>query len=256
MHLGYSNRHHGVPRSFLGSSEKGNLSIVDAVEHSDFHTMAGHLPPDYLMRRAILSAADWRDEDGKALPPSVFEGLLEELTVPDWKKMYQPGTIRDAFRDEPEEIQFAKAAIHIQMQICREQYDTADALNATLRQRHLSPKRVAFRGAMNEFFLHSNPADAIRQYLLDVNDNDIKWVKPLSLSVRSRLLTVLRDGKPEKPARNNQRDMHDVIQEHRDRLVMCMNSWEPRITEFETVIAQNRAIPFFRQFLIERKIPA
>ncbi len=249
MQLGYSNRHHGVPRSFLGSSDQSNLSLVDAEEHGLFHAMAGHLPPDYLMRRAILSAADWTDKEGKALPAPLFEGMLAELTPSDWKQLYQPGTIRETFQDVYEEVTFAKAAIHVQMQICREQYDVADALHATLREKHLSPKRVAFRHAMGSFFYHTNPADAIRQYLLDVNEHDIKWVKPLSMSVRSHVFNVLREGKPERPARNRRRDIYDSLEDHRDRLITCMERWEPRVSEFETVIAHNRAIPFFNQFL-------
>ncbi len=250
MQLGYSNRHHGVPRSFLGSSEQSNLSLVDAEEHGLFHAMAGHLPPDYLTRRSMLSSVDWTDRYGKMLPAEVFEDVLNELTPSDWGSMYQPGAIRSGFQHEWEEKDFAKGAIHVQMQICREQYDVADALNSTLRRQHLSPRRVYFRNAISNFFHEENPTDVLRKYLLDVSDHDVKWIKPLSMSVRSRLLTALKDGKPEKPSVRRSRDMEDIMVEHRRRLASCMHSWEPRVTTFETFIASHtETVPMFRDYL-------
>lgn len=250
MRLATSNRHHGIPRSFLGSSDDRNISIINAQEHADFHAVAGHLPPDYFLRRMILSVVNWKNDRGKSLPANVFQGFLEELTSDKWSQMYQLGTIQEIDKSETEDdIFLARTAIHIQQQICREQYDTADAFHAICQRQHLSPRRVAFRNAAMDFLGRDSPTEALRRYLLDTSYHDIKWVKPLSLSVRSRLLTLLRKGAPEKPSRHRQRDILDSMEYHRDRLLTCMATWEPRISDFTSVISKHSDIPFFQDYL-------
>ncbi len=251
MHSGYSNRHHGVPRSFLGSSEgKRNLTIVDAQEHEDFHDMAGHLPPDYFVRRAALSMIDWKDTRGHSIPLYVYYGLLEEMTATKWHDMYQPGTIRTHMKVDEEKASFAKTSIHIQTHLCSEQYAVGDAINAVLHNGNISPERTSFRSDMTSFFNRENPAEALRQYLLDENnERDLKWVKPLDVSVRSRLLTTLQRVKPEKPGRFYQRNIEDLLERHRSLLMECMNNWEPRISDFEPFIQMHREIPFFNKYL-------
>jgi hypothetical protein len=250
MSSGYSNRHHGVPRSFLGSGEGNrNLSIVDVQEHAQFHEVAGHIPPDYFLRRSILSTVDWRTDMGEALPSDVYFQILDELTVPDWRSMYEHGSIRTHMSAEHDRPLFAKAAIHVQNHVCAEQYAVADALNAVLRNANVSPERTAFRDRLGKFFGNDNPAKALRTFLIDSNDHDLKWVKPLSQSVRSRILTALTEAKPERPGRYFRRNMEDILEEHRQRLQACIDLWEPRVSQFESFIMQHRELPFFQRYL-------
>jgi hypothetical protein len=251
MHSGYSNRHHGVPRSFLGSGEGTlNLTIVDAQEHADFHEMAGHIPPDYFVRRAVLSMIDWKDSMERRLPSFIFFDLLDELTIKNWHSMYQPGTIRTQIKGDHEKESFAKASIHVHTYLCNEQYAVGDAINAVLRNGNISPERTGFREDITSFFDRDNPAEALRHYLLADNDKgDLKWVKPFDPGIRSRLLSTLRQVKPEKPGRHYKRNVEDILETHRDRLVGCINQWQPRISDFESFIQMNGEVPFFKRYL-------
>lgn len=254
MQRSYSNRHHGVPRSFLGSSEgDGNLTVVDAEEHTRFHEMAGHLPPDYFIRKAILSAVDWRSSMGKVLPVEIFANVLDEVRAGNWHSMYQDKTVRTRMHSENENHSFARAAIHIQNHLCDEQYAVSDAIYAVQRNGNIAPERVGFREDILDFFQKENPFAAIRAYLLDSTKTDLKWVKPLELQIRSRLLEILRKSQPENKGDYHKRNMEDLLQQHRECLIDCINGWEPRIQKFETFIMQNSRKILYKEFLDRRK---
>lgn len=247
---GSTNLHHGVPRSFTGAFIQQNISKVDRQEHEDFHAMAGHLPPDFFVRKIVLSSVDWKNAEGLVLPIGFFRDMLGQLLCDDWRKLYKNGVFARPNNDIRGIESDALKSIHVHSHIAAEGYLNAGALEFLHAGTHIPPQDVGYLNNAMNYFEEESPTGVLNAFLRSSNDKgDIKWSKPLLSSVRRDLLETIRLARPEQMRRSYHDRMEHVLESHRAFLRTTAVHWKPNTADYQSIIERNYRQPAFSAFL-------
>lgn len=228
------NDHHGLPRSFLGSSDQTvNISRLYKYEHDAFHQVAGHLPPDGFLRTVTLSSIGWKNPSGLSIEEDFYRELLSQLTPLTWESMYQRAAINHFLRqDEPD--RYGMAALHMhqllqsEMRVVRQIIQSL--LVGSLEQTQPLQKTIRYL----DFFRRDNPVSAMYAFLTEISeDGDKKWAKPLNPSVYSKLCSVTKNPLLVYRRRSTYSHLLKLMEGHLQRLVVVSREWTPHLREVE-----------------------
>ena len=250
---GASNEHHGLPRSFTGSSDICNLTRVNEYEHEEFHTMAGHAPPDFFIRTLMLSSIRWRDENDKGIPPAMIADVINAVMKDDWRDNYSKKAFLSPEKCPQSFHRFAIASIHIHEHLLREQQLTCQSAKRIFKAKKSAEDAVLFRQSAAAFF-HVNDADPLKtisRFLTSESRiHGIKWSKPLHNDIRSALVEIVRHP-TEYIGKRRSETIRDVLSQHRENLVSCLSHWQPNISAYLPYIQNKAKERMFQLFLEE-----
>ncbi len=252
MYSGYSNRHHGVPRSYTGSNDDCNLSEIDPIdEHIGFHRLFGHFLPCSFGRELDLASMDWTSSSGGSLPVAYIRDKIHQLMPYDWKMNYAPGVIRPADHHINETGYWARASAHLNNALVNQTYMTADALEWLKKGQHLKPASHGLREDAHDFFGGSTPAESFYYFLQARNGKgDHKWSKAFDPSIRAQLIRISRHVKPEPMRQRHRNELIDLLEQHRDDLYRCVQSWEPNPRRYAMALPPDMNVREFPRHLL------
>lgn len=230
-----TNVHHCVPHSFDGASADVNLSRPPKDEHDRLHTVLGHAPPDFSLRRMLIGNVLWMDDKERSLPYGMYEDILPILTPNDWHTLYVPDTFIPPSKNghaHGEAQRIARVSFHLAWYLDRERSLVTDLLGLLGINKYPIQIEDQMR-RIGDFFEKTRPHVAMRKFLLDCDTNgDLKWVKPLQEDIRQKLLHVLRSAKLESHTQNRAKQrIFDCLLDHHMRLVECARIWQPNLRD-------------------------
>lgn len=212
------NDHHGLPRSWGGSSCSENITRMYKDRHDAFHGILGHRPPDFSARTLVLASILSRKP---ALPAGVTGRLLEEFTPADWRMNYLPRALRDR-RREPSTALLG-SAMHLANHLHHELQMVMQAINLVHWNQRPGEAAQAFNDRADEFFDTQDPGRRLRRFLTEVDGTDFSWTKPLRPSLRSYAARLADEG-AEMPGAA----MVSVLMMQRRRLLQAALEWQPQ----------------------------
>jgi len=233
-----TNQHHGMPRSFDGGNDSSvNITTIDIEEHDLFHQLAGHLPPDFLIRQKVLETIGWHDGKFRMLPPSFYDDMFAILTPHDWRELYHSRTFR-----MPSSAQKAKshAALHIFTSLGAEITQIHDAIACLGGSKDYiaQTSQNALKNFMF-FFRAKSPVRSMQNYLADTNEvREYKWTKPLIQSTRRDLGTALSDTRLETMTANSHERIIWILRNQKKHIERSQEEWEPTFDQYITQAAE------------------
>lgn len=234
------NDHHCVSHSFLGSNEGINITKVPVHEHNAFHKAAGYRPPDFLLRKLLLSSVHWHDQNGHFISQGFYDDALDALMRDDWRTLYVPSAIKRPNGGNGH----TKPAMHLQLHVYEEQNVASDAIGALAMGRYVCKETRDFVNNIMMFFKTNMPVSVVYKYLTDVNkDRERKWVKPLLPDVHSELCTLAKKARVEHMQKKNRAKLMQRLMQHRHDLVESAQNWQPSLHDsFDAIVeyAQQR----------------
>lgn len=207
-----ASRHHNVPRSRGGSTEKSNIAVVRHVRHEAFHTWAWNYPPDSVLRLMAIHAARI---PGQSLPPTALEDFLSTLTDNPWEAFYEP----DAISGGATKNLRRKAAYFREQHVLDEEDDTHRVIGELALQEPFPADRHEFFQQAFLFFGTQSPREALERFLTEVNrGQELAWAKAFRLHVRSQINNILQSAVPIALSSTDEQGIVDVLTAHKERL--------------------------------------
>jgi hypothetical protein len=229
------NDHHCVSRSFLGSNESINISSIPVQEHNAFHKAAGYRPPDFFLRKLLLSSVHWHDQEGHFIAQGFYDDVLDVLMKDDWRTLYVSSAIKRPSGGNGQ----TKSAAHLQLHVYEEQNVASDAIGALAMGKYVCKETRDFVNDVMLFYQTNEPAGVMYKYLTDRNSQeDFKWVKPLLPNIHSELCTLAKRARVEYMAKENRAKLMQRLMHHRHDLVECAQSWQPSLHDsFDAIVS-------------------
>lgn len=233
-------KHHNVPESLGGSRNKANLSDTGEDEHAAFHSVMGHLSPDMILRRMLLSGIRTNGKS-RSIPFSVASEILQDISKADWKSLYVPGTFDASLSRERNVI----AHYHSSRYLTEEM---ALVENAIGRLAGFNESN-GMKGPL-EFFRTKRPVVAIHRMLHEQDrESSPKWTKPLNSGVRTRILDMTNDVPMEHLRLDSRRKMINLLEDHANRLVKMRKKPDGIRSAYTEVLAKFGEVGFdIREF--------
>lgn len=230
------NEHHGVPRSFLGSSTSENLTKLYAAEHTEFHAIAGHIPPDAFLRIQTLQFCTWHDGEGKMIPVSLIEELLVSTSDTDWTTPYEPQAIFSIENSSANRV--TMAAVHLRRLLLQERSLLSRLLHFKAEQRKSIVPLEKIQRTF-EFFGTENLLDVFRDFQASrTSTQERKFTKPCTPDYHGRICSVLHEAQPERRTRPLNQRIDEVLVQQWQNLQSRFQTYTPKLEDYPEAIIE------------------
>lgn len=223
------NRHHNLPRSQGGSSDKrSNITVFDEHEHNAFHAFADHPAPCGFIRLLVARSLS---AESRTMAPGAVEDLFAALTLPDWRAAYAHEALRIVDGKPEHERYLALAAYHISRQIHDELGALLDAHGALGLSQYAPPSSQNYVARAKHHFGVATVPEAVSAFMTAENaKGELKYAKPFAPGVRSAVLSVLRHARAEQLDDADRVRLMRVVTDQRRLLLGRSSLWKPGIS--------------------------
>lgn len=231
------NEHHGVPRSFLGSSVDENITKLYADEHAAFHKLAGHVLPDAFLRLQTLHTAFWTSHSGKMLPVGLVRDLLATTSDLNWRTPYTHEAIHDVSAVGQKRVMMA--SVHLRVLLLKERRILLNLCRSILLEEKLDDSHCQIVQNTMNFFGSNDPIQALWGFQMSkTSKHERKYTKPCNPTYHYDVSHALSSAHLEHRSRHDRAIFEAILFEQLNNVNLRIESHQPKLEEYPDAIRE------------------